>query len=196
MVRNLIVRRIDMFPLEFDHEILATLPMPNNEDVRRVKQILEAIINRRVIPYFKKKRGTDAIVLARAMKEFSVARLEDELGQVRIISFPRRKDDAWTLMVHERIFDYLAFVIPSDPDSRLANGTLEERKMLAFSELLLRHDLEHILYCERKERDIIHSDVEFAMDRRSTDPTFYQMLRQALADEMNGIRGESLLKRS
>jgi len=182
-----------MFPLEFDHEILATLPMPNNEDVRRVKQILEAIINRRVIPYFKKKRGTDAIVLARAMKEFSVARLEDELGQVRIISFPRRKDDAWTLMVHERIFDYLAFVIPSDPDSRLANGTLEERKMLAFSELLLRHDLEHILYCERKERDIIHSDVEFAMDRRSTDPTFYQMLRQALADEMNGIRGESYL---
>ena len=190
---NLIVRRIDMFPLEFDQEILATLPMPNNEDIRRVEQILEAIINRRVIPYFKKKRGTDAIVLAKAMREFSVARLEDELGQVRIISLPTRKDEVWTLMVHERIFDYLAFVIPSDPDSRLANGTLEERKMLAFSELLLRHDLEHILYCERKERDIIHSDVEFAMDRRSTDPTFYQMLRQALADEMNGIRGEAYL---
>jgi len=182
-----------MFPLEFDYEILATLPMPNNEDIRRVRQILEAIITRRVIPYFKKKRGTDSIVLAKAMKEFSVARLEDELGQVRIISLLTRKDDAWSLMVHERIFDYLAFVIPSDPDSRLGNGTLEERKMLAFTELFLRHDLEHILYQERKERDIIHADVDFAMDRRSTDPTFYQMLRQALADEMNGIRGERYL---
>jgi hypothetical protein len=190
---NFIVRRIDMFPLEFDYEILATLPMPNNEDIRRVRQILEAIINGRVIPYFKKKRGTDSIALAKAMKEFSIARLEDELVQVRIISLLTRKDDAWSLMVHERIFDYLAFVIPSDPDSRLGNGTLEERKMLAFTELLLRHDLEHILYHDRKERDVIHADVEFAMDRRSTDPTFYQMLRQALADEMNGIHGEPYL---
>jgi hypothetical protein len=106
---NFIVRRIDMFPLEFDYEILATLPMPNNEDIRRVRQILEAIINGRVIPYFKKKRGTDSIALAKAMKEFSIARLEDELVQVRIISLLTRKDDAWSLMVHERIFDYLAF---------------------------------------------------------------------------------------
>jgi ATP-dependent Lon protease len=128
---NFIFRRIDMLPLEFDYEILATLPMLSKEDIRRVRQILEAIINSRVIPYFKKKRGTDPIVLAKAMKEFSVARLEDELGQVRIISLLTRKDDAWSLMVHERIFDYLAFVIPSDPDSRLGNGTLEERKMLA-----------------------------------------------------------------
>ena len=182
-----------MFPLEFDYEILATLPMPNNEDIRRVGQILEAIMTRRVIPYFKKKRGTDSIVLAKAMKELSIVRLEDEAGMVRIISLLTRKDDAWSLMVHERIFDYLAFVIPSDPDSRLGNGTLEERKMLAFAELILRHDLEHILYRKRKERDIIHADMEFAMDRRLTDPTFYQMLRQALADEMNGIRGEPYL---
>ena len=96
-------------------------------------------------------------------------------------------------MVHERIFDYLAFVIPSDPDSRLGNGTLDERKMLAFSELLLRHELEHIFYSRRKERDIIQADVEFAMDKRSTDPTFYHVLRQALADEMNGILGEPYL---
>ena len=187
------LRRLDVFPLEFDYEILATLPMPNNEDIRRVGQILEAIMTRRVIPYFKKKRGTDSIVLAKAMKELSIVRLEDEAGMVRIISLLTRKDDAWSLMVHERIFDYLAFVIPSDPDSRLGNGTLEERKMLAFAELILRHDLEHILYRKRKERDIIHADMEFAMDRRLTDPTFYQMLRQALADEMNGIRGEPYL---
>ena len=182
-----------MFPLEFDYQILASLPVPNNEDIRRVGQILEAIMTGRVIPYFKKRRGTDSIVLAKAMKKFSISRLEDEAGQVRIISLLTRKDDAWNLMIHERIFDYLAFVIPSDPDSRLGNGTLEERKMVAFAELLLRHDLEHILYHERKERDIIHADVEFAMDRRSHDPTFYQMLRQALADEMNGIHGEPYL---
>ena len=193
MSLSFIARRLDMFPLEFDYEILATLPLPNNEDIRRIGQILEAIMTRRVIPYFKKKRGTDSIVLAKAMKKFSIARLEDEMGQVRIVSLLIRKDDAWSLMVHERIFDYLAFVIPSDPDSRLGNGTAEERKMLAFAELLLRHDLEHILYGERKERDIIHADVEFAMDRRSTDPTFYHMLRQALADEMNGIRGKHYL---
>ena len=126
-----------MFPLEFDYEILATLPVPNNEDIRPVGQTLEAIMTRRVIPYFKKKRGTDSIVLAKAMKKFSIARLEDEVGQVRMISLLTRNDDAWSLMVHERIFDYLAFVIPSDPDSRLGNGTAEERKMLAFAELLL-----------------------------------------------------------
>ena len=190
---SFIVRRLNMFPLEFDYEILATLPVPNNEDITRVGQILEAIMTRRVIPYFKKKRGTDSIVLAKAMKKFSIARLEDEVGQVRMISLLTRNDDAWSLMVHERIFDYLAFVIPSDPDSGLGNGTSEERKMLAFAELLLRHDIEHILYDERKERDIIHADVEFAMDRRSTDPTFYHMLREALADEMNGIHGEPYL---
>ena len=106
-----------MFPLEFDYEILATLPVPNNEDITRVGQILEAIMTRRVIPYFKKKRGTDSIVLAKAMKKFSIARLEDEVGQVRMISLLTRNDDAWSLMVHECIFDHLAFVIPSGPDS-------------------------------------------------------------------------------
>jgi len=182
-----------MFPLEFDHRILATLPVPSEEIVRRVTQILKAIMNRRVVPYFKKKRGTDSIAVARLTEQLSIGRFEDEGSQVRVISMVLRKEGAWRLMIHERIFDYLAFVIPSDPASRLGAGTSEEQKILAFAELLLRHDLEHMLYPERKEREVIHADVDFAMDRRSTDPTFYNMLRQALADEMNGIHGEGYL---
>ena len=65
--------------------------------------------------------------------------------------------------------------------------------MLAFAEFLLRHQMEHILYPDHRERDVISADVDFAMEQRRADPTFYRMLRSALADEMNGIRGELYL---
>jgi hypothetical protein len=58
------------------------------------------------------------------------------------------------------------FVIPSDPESRLGDGSREEQKMLAFTELFLRHQVEHMLYPEHKEREVIQADVDFAQDRR------------------------------
>ena len=56
--------RMRMFPLQFDRQVLATLPMLSDEAVRRVTQILKAILNRRVVPYFKRMNGTVATLLA------------------------------------------------------------------------------------------------------------------------------------
>lgn len=183
-----------MLPLEFDHAVLDSLPWPDDDDVKRVTQILKAIVSRRVMPYFKKTRGTDAIATARLTKSIRIERLEDHRNAIRCTDVIAQKDGQWTLSVHERVFDYLAFVIPTRPESRLGEGSTEERKMLAFSEFMLRHEIEHMLYPLRTEREMIRSDVVFAMDKRTNDPTYYRELRNALSDEMNGLKGELYLE--
>ena len=182
-----------MFPVEFDYRILSTLPVPDVGRAGSITHLLKAVVLRRVIPYFRNKRGTDTFKLAQAADRLSIQRLEDEDNSLRIASLITRSGNLWNVLIHERIFDYLSFVIPSDPETRLGDGTLEEQKMLAFTEFLLRHQAEHMLYPERKEREVILSDVDFALDRRGSDPTFYRMLCSALDDEMNGIKGEYYL---
>jgi ATP-dependent Lon protease len=151
------------------------------------------MVARRIVPYFKKKRGTDAIVLARVSEHMAIRRLDDEGSHVEVMSLLTPEGEGWVIQIHERLFDYLAFVIPSDPESRLGDGTPEEGKLLAFAEFLLRHQVEHLLYPQHHEREVILGDAEFAMDRRAGDPTFYRALRQALADEMNGLKGTDYL---
>ena len=179
-----------MFPMEFDHRLLDSLPLPDTEEINRVKQLLKAIAVRRVLPYFKKRRGTNPSLIARIREGLTIQRLEDEENQIRIVSLVSGKDNRYIIHIHERVFDYLAFVIPSDPESRISEGPVEEQKMLAFAEFLLRHEIEHVLYDHASEREVIHADILFAMDRRSNDPTFYRMLRNSLADEMTGLKGE------
>jgi endopeptidase La len=183
-----------MLPLELDHAVLESLPWPDDEDVRRVILVLKAVVNRRVVPYFKKTRGTDAVAAARVTKSLKIERLDDPGKAIRSIDLISRTDAKWTLSIHERVFDYLAFVIPTNPESRLGDGTPEERKILAFCEFLLRHDIEHMLYPLRTEREMVRADVEFAMDKRSNDPTFYRELQNVLSDEMNGLRGQRYLE--
>ncbi len=178
-----------MFPMEFDHRVLSSLPMPTEEGIKRLVSVLQAMVVRRVLPYFKKKRGTDSILLAGVGERLSIGRMEDDENVIRVVSYLCREDKGWLVKIHERVFDYLAFVIPSDPEKRLGEGTHEERKALSFAEFMLRHELEHALYPDRREAMVIRSDVEFAMDRRLDDPTFYRTLREALDDEMNGIKG-------
>ena len=112
-----------MFPVEFDRAVLDSLPLIDEDDVKRVTKILEAIIARRVIPYFKRSRGTDAIRLRGVNEKLTIKRLEDDLAQIRAVTLITRQDDKWTIHIHERVFDYLAFVIPAQPQSRLGNGT-------------------------------------------------------------------------
>lgn len=183
-----------MFPMEFDHAILDSLPMPTNEDVKRVILILNVIISKRVLPYFRSKRGTDPIVIARVGEAIVIERLEDYYNRIRAVSLVAQDKNRWIIYVHERVFDYLAFMIPSDPQSRIGAGTIEEHKMLAFSEFMLRHQVEHIIYPGRLEREIIHSDVTFAMERRSEDPTYYRMLHRSFEDEMNGLKGSAFIR--
>ena len=181
-----------MLPMTFNRKVLETLFTQDDEAVQRVIQILHALLMKRVIPYFK-KRGADVTVLARISQELAIQRLEDEQDIIHVISLLLAEEDGWVIGIHERIFDYLAFVIPSDPESRLGGVTGEEGKMLAFSEFLLRHQMEHLVYPEKTEREAIQADVSFAMDRRDSDPTYYKMLRNALSDEMNGIEGAPYL---
>jgi endopeptidase La len=187
------VKGLMAFPMGFDRKILNSLPAPDEESVGRIRQILRTIIMRRVMPYFRKKRGTDPILVARIGRGFTIQRLEDEEGRIHAVSLVGKKDNAWGIHIHERFFDYLAFVLPSDPESRLGGRSLEEGKILAFGEFLLRHEIEHMLYPQEPEREVIRSDVTFAMDQRHDDPTFYHLLRTALADEMTGLKGELYL---
>ena len=182
-----------MFPVEFDYRILSTLPVPSSEREAAVARLLKTIVLRRVLPYFRNKRGTDPLRIAQMADRLSIRRLEDENNSIRIVSLLSRSDEKWNVLIHERIFDYLSFVMPGDPEARLGDGTVEERKMLAFAEFFLQHQVAHVLYPERKERDAVLSDLAFALDRRTTDPTFYRMLRNALEDEMTGIKGKPYL---
>ncbi len=178
-----------MFPMEFDYTMLESLPLPTAEDIKRVTLVLRAIITKRILPHFRKKRGTDPLVVARVGDQVDIKRLEDENNVMRGVSAVTGREQRGIIHIHERVFDYLAFVIPGDPEASLGHGTPEERKMLAFSEFMLRHELELLLYPKCSERDAIGSDVAFAMDRRANDPTFYRTLRLALTDEMNGLKG-------
>lgn len=178
-----------MFPMEFNHAILATLPLPDEGRIRSVVQLLRAIVSRRVLPYFRSKKGTDPLKLGHLLERLVIARMEDENNRIRTVSIIVPMEQGWTIKIHERVFDFLSFVLPTDPDARLGDGSREEQKMLAFTEFLLRHEVEHMLYPSHKERDVIQTDVDFAQDRRRSDPTCYRMLRHALSDEMNGLKG-------
>jgi len=182
-----------MFPMEFDHKVLDSLPFPEEEGTKRVLKILKTLCMARIMPYFRNKKGTDSTLIARLSNRFTIQRMEDEDKSIATVSLVFLKDGQWTISIHERIFDYLAFVIPSNPDSRLGGKTSEEAKMLAFSEFFLRHQMEHLLYPQKMQREVIGSDVTFAMEQRNSDPTFYRMLRNALADELNGLQGSSYL---
>ncbi len=182
-----------MFPIEFDHAVLDSLPLLHEEDTRRVVQILKAIVARRVMPYFKKSKGTDPIAVTRVSDHLTIERLEDEENRVRVVSLVTQKNQDWFIHIHERIFDYLAFVIPTNRASRLGEATHDERKILAFAEFVLRHEIEHMLYPQHFEREALESDAAFAMERRRDDPTFYRALRNALADEMTGLKGQPYL---
>lgn len=183
-----------MFPMEFDHEALDSLPLPDKEGTGRILQILRTICMARIMPYFKNRRVVDPTVIARMSECLAIQRWEDENNLVSLVSQITFENDRWVILIHERIFDYLAFLIPSDPDSRLGGKTSEESKMLAFTEFFLRHQIEHLLYPAKPHREVIGSDAVFAMEKRIKDPTFYRMLRAAMADEMNGLRGACYLE--
>ena len=81
-----------MFPMEFDHRILGTLPFPTDEQTRRITELLRAILGRRIVPYFKTRKGTDPIVLARSQERLTINRLEDEANRNRLVTLLTRTE--------------------------------------------------------------------------------------------------------
>lgn len=184
-----------MFPAEFDYQVLESLPLTNDDDVKRISLLLRNVISMRVLPYLKKRRGTDPISVANIERSIAIKRLDDDQGIVRAVSLIEKDEDSWSIFFHERVFDYFAFVIPaSQTEIHISAGTPEEQKVLALSEFILRHQIEHILYPHESARQLIKSDVKFALERRQTDPTFFKVLKRAMTDEMNGIKFHDYLQ--
>ncbi len=74
------------------------------------------------------------------------------------------------------------------------NGEKEERKGLKFSEFLLRHHLEHLIFPNATELDVVRSDIEFAAGWRKKDPKSYQALREVLSTPLSGLKGKNYLE--
>ena len=66
-----------MFPMEFDHEALDSLPLPDKEGTGRILQILRTIWMARIMPYFKSRRVVDPTVIARISEGLAIQRWED-----------------------------------------------------------------------------------------------------------------------
>lgn len=182
-----------MLPIELDLDQVSSVHLPGDAGIKRVLNVLHAIVTRRVIPYFRTRLKADAIRLSRVAERYAISRFEDFGDVVRTVSFVSHAPDGWTIDIHERVFDYWAFVLPSDADAALGPANQEGRQALAFAELLLRHEIEHMIFPEHSERVIIRADADFAMDRRERDPTYYGTLCEALHDPYSGLRGEPYL---
>ncbi len=78
------------------------------------------------------------------------------------------------------------------PGLDFGNGASEERKMMVFLEFLLRHYFDHILDPEKPEQEVIRDEWNLRRVGAKTDPKSFSLLRSALADPMNGLKGESL----
>lgn len=182
-----------MFPVTFNRQVLEGLPYPEEDDTARVLGVLKTIMERRVLPYFRARRGTDPRHSALVMDRVRLERLEDDQRLIAPLSLLLRRDPQWVLAIHERFFDYLAFVLPGDSKGLVTEGTDDERKALAFAEFLIRHQMEHLLYPKTPETTVVANDVAFAVEKAEDDPTFYRLLVQLLSDEMVGIQGSDYL---
>jgi ATP-dependent Lon protease len=174
--------------MDFEPRVLNTLPLPAESDSRRMLAVLEALLRQRICPYFRQRLRVDATTVTRAAEQTSIQRLDDPEARVRTVSLLSRQGDRWTVHLHERVFDYLVFAMPSDPETRLAEAGVEQRRALAFAEFLLRHELEHVIYPGRAEEQVVASDIAFAMHRKKADPTYHRTLLEALGDEMTGLK--------
>jgi len=173
----------------FDPRMLDSLPLVDEERVRSVQRVLVAIATRRLQPLFAAEAEGDPVRIARIFDRLTIERYEDVTDQLRFVSVLGSTSDRWTVLIHERVFDYFAFGLPAGPEPEPASASPEARKVMALAELILRHQLDHTVHPERDEVEIIRADCRFAMYRRSTEPEFYVSLRAALADPTNGLAG-------
>ncbi len=179
-----------MLPMELDHKVLSAIPIPTDKSINRVFQTLQTILSQAIIPYFRNDRGVSLVQLADLRQSIFLRRMEDEENKVSIPTLLLRQGRSWTILIHEKLFDYLAFVLSFRPEFRGPDGDREERRMLKFSEFFLRHHFEHLVFPNASELDIIRSDIEFAAAWRKKDPKGYQAFREFLNNPLNGIKGK------
>ena len=182
-----------MLPIKLDHENLPNLPLPTDKAINGVFLSMQAILSEKVIPHFSDWDEVSATEISRLRRDLFFRRMEDEDNRIGLATLLVRHRHNSTILIHERLFDFMAFVLPSRAEVSISGGTREEQMVLAFSEFFLRHHFEHVLFPERSEIEVIGSDMTYATEWAKREPASYQMLREVLSDRMSGIKGEDYL---
>jgi ATP-dependent Lon protease len=179
--------------MELNHEVPHTLPVPTDKGINRVFEALQTILGQTVIPYFRNSRGVSLVQLADLRQAIVFRRMEDPGKNIPLPTILLRQGQKWTILIHERLFDYLAFTLPPRPEFRGPDGSREQLRVMKFCEFLLRHHLEHLIFPNETEADVIRSDIDFAAELKRNDPKGHQAFREVMGNPMNGIEtGEYL----
>jgi ATP-dependent Lon protease len=174
--------------------VLSSPLLDYDDSAGRVMGVLRAIVERRVLPSFGEAQDVDALQLARASERYSLARLEDVSGRLDLVSLVAAREGGWTVHIHERVFDYFAFGLPINPAHAFDAPNREARKALALAEFVLRHEFDHIVRPQGKERDVLARDCAFVLRCRDSEPALYEALMEGFTDSTNGLRTDALLE--
>jgi len=183
-----------MLPIELDHKAFNVMPAPEYRSASRVIQTLQGIVNQTVVPYFKTGRGVSLVQLADLRQSVAFRRMEDEGNRISMPTLLLRQKQGWTILIHEKLFDYLARIFSFHPELSQSAGEVEERKMLKFCEFFLRHHFEHLIFSNESELDVIRSDIMFAAGWAKDDPKGYQAFVEVLTDPRSGIVGNNFVE--
>ena len=183
-----------MLPIELDHKVLDTVPVPAFKSINRVFQTLQTILSQNTIPYFRNDRGVSLVQLADLRQSIVFRRMEDEGNKILLPTLLLRQKRSWTILIHENLLDYLAHILSFRSEFREPAGAVEEPGMLKFSEFLLRHHFEHLVFPNASELDVIRSDIEFAAGWGKKDPKGYQAFVEVLSNPVNGIIGKNYVE--
>ncbi len=183
-----------MLPIELDHKALNTLPVPAYKSINRVFETLQTILSQNIIPYFRNDRGVSLVQLADLRQSIVFRRMEDEENKISLPTLLLRQKRNWTILIHERLLDYLAHILSFRTEFKEPAGALEERGMLKFSEVLLRHHFEHLVFPNAGELEVIRSDIDFAAGWTKKDPKGYHAFVAVLSNPANGIIGKNYIE--
>jgi ATP-dependent Lon protease len=185
---------LKVLPLSYDRNVLSSPSLMYEDAAGRLKKVLRAVVERRVLPWFETQPGVDPVQLARAAERVSLARLEDFQGALDLVSLVAEREAGWTVHIHERIFDYFAFGLPLNPLQAFESPTREARKVLALAEFVLRHEFDHIVRPHREERQVLAADCEYLRHCREHEPALHQALIEAFLDRSNGLQTSSWIE--
>ena len=183
-----------MLPIELDHKVLNSVPVPAYKSINRVFETFQTILSQNTIPYFRNDRGVSLVQLADLRQSIIFRRMEDEENKILLPTLLLRQKRSWTILIHENLLDYLAHILSYRPEFKEPAGALKERGMLKFSEFLLRHHFEHLVFPNASEFDVIRSDIEFAATWGKRDPKGYQAFLEVLSNPVNGIIGKNYVE--
>lgn len=182
-----------MLPITFDRDILHSLPATDDAARARVVHLLHTIAVHRVVPHLAAHEDSDAVLLARAADRTAITRLEDPGNRLDLVALLTARDGEWSIEIHERIFDFLAFAFPTSGDSSEQLNDVS-RRAFALAEFILRHQFHHLVLPDHSEVAVVAADIAYAASHRRRDTPFFASLVDALTDDTIGLRAHGYLE--